>query len=554
MRPRSLSALCHRVLNPPRPSRPRPRLRLTVEELESRLTPSGALVNAPGPLTEQQDVPVVFSANVGTAITVSDPAIGAGQDTVFVQAFAGTLTASNTAALGVISGNGSSLVALTGTLTALNGALSGLSYAPPAGFNSTTGLSVLLVPSSGPDASAFVSLDFASTFPPTIDGPHTQEMPGTGVIAFSPANGNGITVVAPGAGSNIYTMTLDTGTGSLTVLNSAGLTSMVFMQSQYYADDHYLEIMGTVPALNAALNGLEYQSPPGIASDYFAIFVGENGPTGAAEAGADLSMQLTNYGYTDVAPTVTGPGFQAFTTAGATFSQANGNPIHVADADADGRYETAYVQVAGGTLTVANGISLGVSGNGTAHVTITSTVAIINSALDGLHYTPAADHAADYLNVLVGDGARTGSLAVLLGPDDSATLAPIIAVPQPLIDYEGSSLAFSEADGNPIQLSAGDANGATESLVLQMLQGQLAVGNTAGLATISGNGSSSLYMTGTLAALNTALDGLQYTSPDTLGTDFLSIAFGNNGSVGGATRYAFAGVSIELIAPPENSC
>jgi hypothetical protein len=671
MRPRALAALIHCITRlATRPSRPFPQSRLFVEELESRLTPSGALIVAPVTLSRPTDAPVTFSTNAGTAITVSDSAIGNGQDTVYVQALGGTLTANNTSALAAIGGNGSSLVTLTGTLAALNAALDGLVYVPPTQFSGLTGLDALIVPSSGPDVSAFVSLDFAdgltiqfpaspslngdqsltfsaangnaiavtdpsnfggtdtvwievsdgtlalgnqagigalsgdytsfieltgtlpqintaldgltytpsSSFPglqylsisvfdsggasasastpitviagnfaPTLDGPLSQEIPGTGVLSFSPANGNAITLADPDSGDSIETLYLETTTGSLAVLNTAGLTSIQFTQSPTYSIVHYLTIAGTVPAVNAAFNGLEYQAFPGTASDSLFISV-----TDSSGAGASLTVQLTNYGYTDIAPTVTGLGFQAFTNAGATFSQANGNAIHVADGDANGLYETAYVQVARGTLTVSSGTSLGVNGNGTSDLIITGTVAHINAALDGLHYTPAGNHVSDFLNVLAGDGARTGSLAMVLGPDSSATLAPVIAVPGAQSDYVGSLLTFSEGNSSAIQLSAGDANGAIELLVLQTLQGRLEVGDTANLATINGNGSSLLTMTGTIAALNTAIDGLEYAAPAVGDIDFLSVEFGNNGSAGGAARTTFAGVSIALFPPPDN--
>ena len=126
-------------------------VRLVLEELESRLTPSGA-VAAPGPQFQTPGVPIIFST--ANAITVSDPAIGNGQDTVYVQVPGGTLTATNTGSLSAATGNGTST--LTGGIAALNNALDGLTYAPPAGFAGITPLSILLVPASGVDAGAYV--------------------------------------------------------------------------------------------------------------------------------------------------------------------------------------------------------------------------------------------------------------------------------------------------------------------------------------------------------------------------------------------------------------
>ena len=75
-------------------------------------------------------------------------------------------------------------------------------------------------------------------------------------------------------------------------------------------------------------------------------------------------------------------------------SAANGNQISISDADAGGANNEVTLSVTNGTLTLAGTAGLTfVSGDGTADGTMTfrGTAASINTALDGLSYSPAAN-------------------------------------------------------------------------------------------------------------------------------------------------------------------
>src|SRR5262249_6789524 len=74
------------------------------------------------------------------------------------------------------------------------------------------------------------------------------------------------------------------------------------------------------------------------------------------------------------------------------FSTSTGNAIAVSDPDAGASDNlTITLSVGSGTLTLATLVGLtNVSGNGTSLITATGTTSALNTALDGLNYTPAS--------------------------------------------------------------------------------------------------------------------------------------------------------------------
>ena len=99
----------------------------------------------------------------------------------------------------------------------------------------------------------------------------------------------------------------------------------------------------------------------------------------------------------------------------------------VSVADIDSSALTTTLSVANGILNVTAGA--GVTGNGTASVTITGTAVQINAALAGLAYTGNLDfNGADTLTVATSDGAATDTdtIAITVNPVNDA---PINTVP-----------------------------------------------------------------------------------------------------------------------------
>jgi PKD repeat protein len=367
---------------------------------------------------------------------------------------------------------------------------------------------------------------------PVVDGPLGQNAGGTGLVTFSAANGNAITLRAAGAGPvTAYVQVL---VGSVLAPNTAGLTSASGNGT------HLLALTGTLTALNAALDGLFYQAPAGIRSDYLNVMVIDAGRSGL------LGTAITVEDTPDVRPAVSAPPQQAATAAGVVFATANGNAIHLSDGDANGASEIAYVQTFTGTVTPVR-----VPGVTARYLTpqllsLSGPVAALNQALDGLRYTPAAGATADWLNALLNDSTKFGSAAVLVPISGDANLAPSITMPGAQAVAAGAVLTFAVGHGNGISVADGDSGGGVETVYLQTLNGRLTVGDSAPLISVVGNGTSAVALTGTLAALNQALDGLQDTPPARAASDWLSVLIDDRGNSGGPARTASAGVGIAI--------
>src|SRR4030095_1372597 len=92
------------------------------------------------------------------------------------------------------------------------------------------------------------------------------------------------------------------------------------------------------------------------------------------------------------APVNTVPAAQTMSEDGTlTFSTANGNAISIADVDAGSSSVQVTLAATNGVLTLAGTTGLTVSGNGTGTVTVTGTLANINTAINGLVFAPTGN-------------------------------------------------------------------------------------------------------------------------------------------------------------------
>ena len=182
-------------------------------------------------------------------------------------------------------------------------------------------------------------------------------------------------------------------------------------------------------------------------------------------------------------------------------------------ADSDSSALTTTLSVASGILNVTAGA--GVTGNGTASVTITGTAAQINTALAGLAYTGNLDfNGADTLTVATSDATATDTdtIAITVNPVNDA---PINTVPGAQSVAEDTILPIAG-------VSVADIDSSALTTTLSVANGILNV--TAG-AGVTGNGTASVTIAGTAAQINAALAGLAYTgNPNFNGPDTLTVA------------------------------
>ena len=159
----------------------------------------------------------------------------------------------------------------------------------------------------------------------------------------------------------------------------------------------------------------------------------------------------------------------------------------VSVADIDSSALTTTLSVAHGILNVTAGP--GVTGNGTASVTIAGTAAEINAALAGLAYTGNLDfNGADTLTVATSDATSTDTdtIAITVNPVNDA---PINTVPAAQTVAEDTILPIAG-------VSVADIDSSALTTTLSVAHGTLNV--TAGPG-VTGNGTASVSITGTAA-------------------------------------------------------
>jgi large repetitive protein len=239
--------------------------------------------------------------------------------------------------------------------------------------------------------------------------------------------------------------------------------------------------------------------------------------------------------------------------------------ISVSDIDAGSGNVTVTLAVSNGTLTLSGTSGLTVSGNGTANITATGTLADLNNALNGLTYLGNANfNGADALAVTANDNGNTG----LGGPlTDSRTVsitvnavndAPVNSVPGTQTVAEDTTLTFSAANNNAITVSDVDAGNNAIQVTLTATNGTISLGSTNNV-NVSGNGTSSLTVVGAISDINAALDGATFlatlnfngTATITVATDDL----GNSGSGGSQTDTDSISINVTPVndAPVANN-
>lgn len=249
-----------------------------------------------------------------------------------------------------------------------------------------------------------------------------------------------------------------------------------------------------------------------------------------------------------------------------TFSAGGGNAITVADPDAGTNPVRVSLSVGHGTLTLATVAGLTFStGTGTANDTMvfTGTTVAINAALSGLVYTPDPGfNGADLLTVAVDDMGNTGfggpkaatatvGLTVLPGNQP-----PTVALPGPQTIAQDTNLTFAPGTALVATVADPDSGGLAEQITVTAVNGTIKLGTTAGITVTTGNPtsgtSSTLVFTGTLPALNAALNSLTFI-PTTgfTGTASLTVSINDLGHSGpGGPLSATATMLITVQAVP----
>ena len=244
---------------------------------------------------------------------------------------------------------------------------------------------------------------------PVISVPEAQSFDEDTTLIFDGSSGTAITVSDTDASALDLTLDITTSAGTISLGSIAGLSSI-----SGNGTDHVIAT-GSQATLNSDLAGTTFTPTADIHGGHtIDLTLNDNGHTGAGGAKSDAeSIGLLIQSIND-APVITRPA-SATTNEDTplTFSSGNSNLVSVSDVDAGAGSVQVALSVSHGTLTLASlsGLSF-TTGDGTADAALTfsGTLGNLNSALDGLVYTPGSNYnGADALSIDVNDNGNTGA-------------------------------------------------------------------------------------------------------------------------------------------------
>ncbi len=218
----------------------------------------------------------------------------------------------------------------------------------------------------------------------------------------------------------------------------------------------------------------------------------------------------------------------------------NGPPVVTAPSSAStaaGETFTATLKDTNGLLTVGNPLSASITGSGTKNLTISGSEVAVNAALATLSDTDSVTP-SDVISISAVDSLNntgTGSVAVNVGggPVITAPTSAVIGVGQP--DSLGT-ITLAEARA---------ASNAVFAITLADTHGDLTA-TKSGAATVSGNGTMSLTVQGTLTDINNALTSLR-DSDSSLAADTITI----NATDSSSAAATPATISVTVNGPPQ---
>jgi VCBS repeat-containing protein len=498
----------------------------------------------------------------GTGLSIGDVDAGGSTVTATLTVGEGILTlnvGSNSVTLG---GNGTSSVTLSGTVVEINNLLAGAnsgkiiyeddSHTPVA--STTLTLQVDDNGHTGAGGAQTASDSATITVTPVNDTPAVT-VPGTLILAedSGPTAIAGLSVADADAGSEAIEVTVGVTNGSLTLASTAGLSFTSGANG-----DASFKMHGSQADINAALAGLSYTPAANFnGGDQLTISVTDLGNTGSGGPRFDHDSFAITVSAVNDAPTadITQTGYSATEQ---TDLALHGTGLSIADVDAGAATVTATLSVGEGSLTLDAGTNVVIlGGNGTSSVTLTGTVARINDLLAGANggtitykdgsNTPGA---GTTLTLSVDDQGNTGSGGAQTASDSvNITITAVNDAPVNIVPGSKDVLQDTATPIAGISISDADAGTSGVQTVVTVLNGVLFV--TGGGASVGGNLSDTLTLSGSVADINAALASLNYLPNSAYsGADTLTVTTSDLGHTGdGGAQTDTDTVAITVAAP-----
>ena len=514
----------------------------------------------------------VFSTGNGNLISISD--VDAAGATVQVQLVStnGATTLSGTAGLAFSVGDGTAdaTMTFTGTVAAVNTALSGLSFNPTPAFTGAASLQILTA-DQGNTGTGGTLTDNDTVAITVTSGPScaTEMVTNGGFEGGTGWTQSPAGVVTSGAGTvaartgTWRALLGGNGTGETeSVTQSVTIPSGCTASLTYYLRVTTSETSHPFDYFRAQVNGVTLQ-------EYNDINAGASYVLRtldlSAYAGQMISLRLlsvddgsiqTSFWLDDVSITGGPTAAPVATTSGGTTAHTENVPlavdsgITVTDTDSANMASGAVSVGAGYTagqdvLAFAN--QNGITGSWSAPtmtLTGSATKAQWQTALRSVTYnntsnTPNTGNRT--INFMVNDGSLNSNTGAKVVSVTAVNDAPANSVPGAQTTNMNTAKVFSTGNSNLISITDADAAGGTMQVQLVSTNGATTLSTLTGLSFSVGDGAADATMTftGSFAAVNTALSGLSF-NPTTTFTGAASLQVvtadqGNTGSGGTQT-------------------
>ena len=425
----------------------------------------------------------------------------------------GTITVGTTSGV-TIGGNGTGTVTLTGTAAAIDAALTtsaNANYTGNLNYYGPDSLSVQTTDTNNSATSGTKTVGITLADTTTVSEAVPASLSGNENTAIS-LSGNLSVSDGPNTGDTLIT-TLAVSHGTITV----GATSGVTIGGNGTGT---VTLTGTAAAIDAALTTSTNANYTGNLNYY--------GPDSLSVQTTDTNNSATS-GTKTVGITLA----DTTTVSEAVPASLSGNENTAISLSGNFRCRMrpntgdtliTTLAVSHGTITVGATSGVTIGGNGTGTVTLTGTAAAIDAALTtstNANYTGNLNYyGPDSLSVQTTDtnnSATSGTKTVGITLADTTTVSE--AVPASLSGNENTAISLSG-----ISVSDGPNTGDTLITTLAVSHGTITVGATSGV-TIGGNGTGTVTLTGTAAAIDAALTtsananytgNLNYYGPDSL--------------------------------------
>ncbi|MEW4561033.1 cadherin-like domain-containing protein [Bremerella sp. JC770] len=511
-------------------------------------------------------------------INLGDVDAGTSDLTVQLTASSGTLHAAD--ALGVtVSGSGSSVLSLVGSLSELNAFLdvsTSIAALSSLNLNGDDAATITVIVNDGGNTGSgggtdvllgTVNLDIlAVNDDPTNSGVLVADVTISEDI-LSNIDLSGIELSDIDAAGNDLTVTLTASSGTLQAVDALGV-------SVSGSGTDTLSLVGTLSELNAFLDVttsigvLSQLNLNGDDAATITVEVNDGGNTGSGGA-TDVLLGTINL---DILPTNDDPTNAGVLVADVTItedllSDVDLSGIELSDVDAGSNDLTITLTASSGTLNATGALGVTVGGSGTGVLSLVGTLSELNAFLDvstsigALSLLNLNGEDAATITVEVNDGGHSGSgggTNVLFGtvnldilpvnddPTNSGLLVADVTITEDLlssVDLSGIDLSDVDADSNDLTMTLTASSGTLNAVS--------ALG-----VTVSGSGTGTLTLFGTLSELNAFLDvstsigvlSALNLSGDDAATITVEVNDGGNTGSGGGTNVLFGTVNLDILA------